>query len=221
MKQHRIIGIGVGLAIALPLTLTGCGGGDVAGTRASNTASSSDRPSASAAAGTTAGVSTSTGSSRPTSTAAGDSHVVANYVGRNLKDARAALERFGFTVEVKSDSGKSVLAESNWTVTSQSPAAGGESQSVELTVTKKAADASANSQGLTATNAQVVCDDYAERVLPRAKLHWTTGSLAEELRGEAWFKKVKATTADGQDVEVECLVGGSPDAPTVTSFQSY
>lgn len=61
---------------------------------------------------------------------------LADYKGKNLKEAKKTLEDLGFKVEVKSDNGKSVIAESNWTVISQVPAAGKTGSEVTLTVGK-------------------------------------------------------------------------------------
>lgn len=59
-----------------------------------------------------------------------------NYVGKNLKETRKLLEAAGVKVISKAANDKTILAESNWTVTAQDPAAGQSSNSITLTATK-------------------------------------------------------------------------------------
>lgn len=59
-----------------------------------------------------------------------------NYVGKNLKETRKLLEAAGVKVTSKAANGKTILAESNWTVTAQDPAAGQSSSAIALTATK-------------------------------------------------------------------------------------
>lgn len=59
-----------------------------------------------------------------------------NYVGKNLKETRKLLEAAGVKVTSKAANDKTILAESNWTVAAQDPAAGQSSSSITLTATK-------------------------------------------------------------------------------------
>lgn len=59
-----------------------------------------------------------------------------NYVGKNLKETRKLLETAGVKVTSKAANDKTILAESNWTITAQDPAAGQSSGTITLTATK-------------------------------------------------------------------------------------
>lgn len=63
---------------------------------------------------------------------------LADYKGKNLKDARKELESQGHKVTAKSADGKEIILEANWTVTSQEPAAAVPGSDVTLIASKPA-----------------------------------------------------------------------------------
>ncbi|OFI38254.1 hypothetical protein BIU82_18375 [Arthrobacter sp. SW1] len=69
-----------------------------------------------------------------------------NYVGKNLAEAREHLEGLGYAVDVKSTDGATIILESNWNVTAQSPKAGGTGDTVVLTAAKPEKDLTASSE---------------------------------------------------------------------------
>jgi hypothetical protein len=95
-------------------------------------------------------------------------------------------------------------------------------------ITKEAAPPiDATSGGLTATTAQVACDNYANQQFPYGyRPHWIVGVLAEEIQNDRWFLKVEADITDeygakAKGVNVECFVSGTAGAPVVDEFNAY
>ncbi|WP_186759897.1 PASTA domain-containing protein [Arthrobacter alpinus] len=74
--------------------------------------------------------------SSPVTTSPASQAKLDNYVGKNLKETRKLLEAAGVKVTAKGANDKTILAESNWTVTAQDPAAGQSSNTITLTATK-------------------------------------------------------------------------------------
>lgn len=154
---------------------------------------------------------------------------IANYVGKNLKDAREALEASGHRVRANSVDGSAIILDGNWTVTAQKPAAGGTDELVTLTAKKaekKPAAGEATKQGLTQAKAIAACTRAADAEYKYGvKLHWITGSTYE-LQSDGWFFKVSAdiTNAFGakaKGMTLECKVSGTDAAPEVTELMAY
>jgi hypothetical protein len=205
------------LAVAtatLVLALTGCSSGAPAATPTS------------AAASTPAAVAAAT---------------VPNLDGMTGQEAKTALETAGL-VPVLDGGDDTVLIASNWDATGQDPAPGEEvdaGSTVTVTVKKKAgptetpapaesagAAGDVTTAGLDVYTAQRACDAQANAQFPYGyDPHWILGKLAEENRGDTWFLKVEADITNAYDAEraanVECVVGGTKDAPQVTEFNAY
>jgi PASTA domain len=124
---------------------------------------------------------------------------------------------------------------SNWTIASQSPAAGTQvkaGETVTFKVNKPGETAAAppaaektTSRGLTATVAQAACDMYGGSQFRYGfKPHWIVGKLAERIENDKRFLKVEADVTNAYNavaqVNVECTVGGTDQAPVVESFIS-
>lgn|GEM_PF-5793915 len=84
----------------------------------------------------------------------------------------------------------------------------------------------ATTAGLERYEARWACEDRIYAEFPYgAKPHWLTGLLAEELVDDRWFVKVDTTVENAagnkQDVNVECYVSGTNDAPVVSELTYY
>lgn len=173
--------------------------------------------------------------------AAAKTATVPNLDGMTGQEAKTALETAGLVPEL--DAGDdTVLIASNWNTTGQDPAPGEEvdtGSTVTVTVEKKAertataapteaADAAddVTTSGLDVYTAQRACDAQANAQFPYGyDPHWILGKLAEENRGDSWFLKVEADITNAYDAEraanVECVVGGTKEAPQVTELNAY
>lgn len=171
-------------------------------------------------------------SAAPSSTAGAVAASVPDVTGAKGDDARKTLTDAGFVV--KFDAGKStVLVASNWVVDSQDPAAGTASSKgaeVTLKVSKPAPTAAAKQEApakLTKVGAQTACSMYTENQFPYGvKLHWITGTLADQQTKDGWFLKVLATVTNGfgakqKNVNVECHITGTDDAPVMAEWLAY
>lgn len=202
----------------------------------------------SAPAATTASAQVVTAASAPASTPPAAVIVLADYSGRNLQEVNAELKKAGLLAEVTSDSGKTVILDSNWTVVKHTPSAGMSvttGETINLTVTKKdaaesaakSADAkesekapaekeAALSTGLTVTFAMAACNERGDREFRYGyKPHWVFGVLAERIQDDQWFLKVEADVTNASNatalMNVECYVTGTNESPTVVNFLAY
>lgn len=169
---------------------------------------------------------------------------VPDVVGMQGDEASDALEEAGF--EVKLDAGEeAVWMPSNWIVESQSPSAGtegGDGDEVVLKVSKPApapveeapaeepapvtpAPASATSLGLTVGFAITACDNAGKNNAPYG---WNADFILDgthEIRADDIFLKAGVDITNAYNAEgrftVECVVGGTNEAPVVTSFNVY
>lgn len=205
------------LSLAVALALSGCGG-------SSSTESTTD------AATTAAQPSVPTAATTPATE-------VPDVVGMQGDVAQKTLEDAGFEVEF--DGGdKGVWNPANWTVDSQAPAGTAtEGATIVLkvskpdeTTTEPASDEpTATSGGIDSAYAMAVCEKYADGQFPfGVDFHWITGLLADELDADRdeWFLKVEADVTNQygavqSGVNIECYVGGTPEAATVTEFNAY
>lgn len=93
------------------------------------------------------------------------------------------------------------------------------------TVAPTSAPTDSTASGLQWTWAWTTCEAYGKQQFPYGYDDSLGGLYAKKIQGDTWWLKYQATIANGygakQDVDVECTVGGSNDAPTVVSFTSY
>ncbi|MBB2956949.1 PASTA domain-containing protein [Pseudoclavibacter helvolus] len=154
---------------------------------------------------------------------------VPDVTGLDGATAKDTLEEAGFLVAI--DGGdEDVLMPSNWTVDAYSPTEAEPRAKITLTVSKTPTPpAEATATGLTATYAQSACTQAIDAEFPfGADQHWILGKLAEELQADTdrWFFKVtvdvtNASGATQHDVNVECYVSGTNDAPSVEPLVYY
>lgn len=160
--------------------------------------------------------------------------------GDAAKDAISAAGISGVPTLEDEAGEESVWDASNWTVTSQDPAAGTSidpSTTITLKVhhdtpepTSGASSESGpteNSQGLSKYTARQECANQWETVLKneypasKVKIHSTMGVLAETLGDDdRWFIKIEASV-DDNTLNVECYVSGSENAPVVEEGNVY
>jgi len=156
---------------------------------------------------------------------------IPDVVGMPGNDARDALLAAGFLVEFDAD-GKVVLMAGNWNVEAQSPAAGetgAAGDTVTLTVSKPEKEPTAQeatSTGLTGTYAQAACDMRGAAEFPFGwDPHWILGKLADEIQDDRWFLKATADVKNEynaeQEINFECYVSGTNEAPVVEEFLAY
>lgn len=156
---------------------------------------------------------------------------VPDVVGMPGDDARSALTAAGLLVQF--DGGDDmVLMPSNWTVQGQDPGAGERAEkgaTVVVRVSKPEPTrvaVPATTDGLTATNALSACDSHGRNQFPYGwDPHWIIGMLAEEVRPTEVYLKVTADVTNEfnaeREVNVECYVTGTDEAPTVRDFIAY
>ncbi|TPG05605.1 PASTA domain-containing protein [Curtobacterium flaccumfaciens] len=182
----------------------------------------------------------------PATTAhAADGVKMPNTVGMTAKTVRNLLRDEGFVVKLKPKSHGPVVMPSHWKITKQSPKAGTviePGDKIKLTVklkkkyasktkspiaTKTAkAGADETSAGLDGAHAATACDRYGDAQYPYGwKGHVFLGVIASEAQGDHYFFKFEADVTNAYDatasVTVDCTVGGSNDAPQVTTFDVY
>ncbi len=171
---------------------------------------------------------------------------VPKLVGQSADDARDQLKDLGFKVKLKAKPKKDgpVFLASNWTVTKQSVKAGKKAKvgkKITLTVKKKplptaapspteaaaeTPDPKLTSAGLNDIYAASACDQYGRQAYPYGfKGHTILGLIASENQGDHYFVKFEADITNAFNAKasytVDCMVGGSNDAPQVTSFDVY
>jgi hypothetical protein len=182
---------------------------------------------------------------------AADGVKMPNVVGISAKTVRNLLTEEGFVVKLKPKANGPVIMPSHWKVTKQSVKPGEEikpGDKIKLTVKLKkkyapktkspqtrqssvatpSAEAApdATSAGLDGAHAAVACDRYGDQQYPYGwKGHIFLGVIASEAQGDHYFFKFQADVTNAFDAEasvtVDCTVGGSNDAPQVTSFDVY
>lgn len=153
---------------------------------------------------------------------------VPNVIGMAGDDARGTLTDAGYKTEW-ANPGPTVVIAGDWVVSGETPRNAAKGATITLTVvrpTVSAAPVEATSKGLTGTAAQAACDRRISQEFPYgADPHWIVGALANEIQNDQWFLKVKATVKNAynakRDVDIECRVDGTDDAPQVVEFNSY
>lgn len=168
-------------------------------------------------------------SEQPTAEVSVAATAVPSTTGLDGATAKDTLEAAGYDVDFAAGDDRVVMP-SNWTVDSYSPTEAEPGATITLTVSKTpAAPAEATTAGLTATYAQSACTQAIDAEFPYgADQHWVLGKLAEELQtsDDRWYFKItvdvtNAAGATQDDVNVECYVSGSNEAPIVAPLVYY
>lgn len=168
-------------------------------------------------------------SEQPTADAVAAAAPVVSTIGLDGATAKDTLEAAGYVVAFDAGDDRVVMP-SNWTVDSYTPTEAEPGATITLTVSKTPAPpAEATSTGLTATYAQSACTQAIDAEFPYgADQHWILGKLAEEMQADTdrWYFKitVDVTNAYGatqDDVNVECYVTGTNEAPSVDELVYY
>lgn len=162
----------------------------------------------------------------PTPTAAAVE--VLDVVGQEGDAARDVLTALGLVVEF--DAGEeTVIMASNWTVDSQSPAAGtaaAEGDTVTLTVSKPEVAEEPQSNELDdVTAAQFLALAWEDRFIYGGDVHWIADRITTANDDGTWTFKIGVTleNAYGNEYEgvIEGDVGGTRDAPTIIDSILY